>query len=422
MSTSLYDMLIKPYLGLSKEIWILSLITLINRTGSMVIVFLTLYLTSELNFSYTEAGIAMSFYGIGSVAGSYIGGWLTDRVGYYPTMFWSLLLGGTTFFGLMYVHSFYWFCGLILLASTIIDCFRPASMASIGTYSSPENHNRSLSLIRLAINLGFGCGAAATGFISFHYGYNSLFIIDGVTCIAAALLMRMILVEKKTVKPKQEKGVTPVKSKSAYQDKNFLLFIGTMCIGAVAFMQLFSAFPVFVKEELLFTEDEFGLLMLINAISIVILEMPLVYALEKKFKRMALIIGGYVIFALGYFALIIPGYWMATLGFFILAISIGEIIAFPFSNAFALSRSSEDRRGEFMGLYGMSFSVAFIIAPMLGMHVAEKYGFQTLWCLSGALCSIAVVGFFIIKGLIDNEEKVPEEIELEVLDTQVHVE
>ena len=421
MLASLYDILIKPYLGLSKEIWILSLITLINRTGSMVIVFLTLYLTSELSFSYTEAGIAMSFYGVGSVAGSYIGGWLTDRVGYYPTMFWSLILGGTTFFGLMYVHSFYWFCAMILLASTIIDCFRPASMASIGTYSSPENHNRSLSLIRLAINLGFGCGAAATGFISFHYGYNSLFIIDGVTCIAAALLMRAILVEKKMVKPKQEKGITPVKSKSAYQDKNFMLFIGTKCIGAIAFMQLFSAFPVFVKEELHFTEDEFGLLMLMNAILIVLLEMPLVYSLEQKFKRMTLVIGGYLLFALAYFALIIPGYWIATLAFFIVAISIGEIIGFPFSNSFALSRSSEDRRGEFMGMYSMAFSVAFIIAPILGMYVAEEYGFTSLWCLSGVLCTVAVFGFIFIKGLIENEE-MPDEAELEIIDAPMHVE
>jgi len=419
MSAYLHQLLIKPYLGLSKEIWILSLITLINRTGSMVIVFLTLYLTTELGFSYTQAGIAMSFYGIGSVAGSYIGGWLTDRVGYYPTMFWSLMIGGSTFLGLMYVHSFYWFCGMILFASTIIDCFRPASMASIGTYSSPENHNRSLSLIRLAINLGFGCGAAATGFISFHYGYNSLFIIDAVTCMAAALLMRAILVEKKLDKPKEQTVITPAKSKSAYQDKNFMLFIGAKCIGAIAFMQLFSAFPVFVKEVLLFTKDEFGMLMLINALLIVALEMPMVYILEQKFNRMSLVAGGYLLFALAYFALIIPGFWVLTLGFFIVAISIGEIIGFPFSNAFALSRSSEDRRGEFMGLYSMAFSVAFIIAPIVGMYVAEQYGFTVLWCLSGALCTVAVVGFIIIKGLIDNEQLEQEEADVAVLDAHV---
>jgi len=385
----------------------------------MVIVFLTLYLTTELGFSYTQAGIAMSFYGIGSVAGSYIGGWLTDRVGYYPTMFWSLMIGGSTFLGLMYVHSFYWFCGMILFASTIIDCFRPASMASIGTYSSPENHNRSLSLIRLAINLGFGCGAAATGFISFHYGYNSLFIIDAVTCMAAALLMRAILVEKKLDKPKEQTVITPAKSKSAYQDKNFMLFIGAKCIGAIAFMQLFSAFPVFVKEVLLFTKDEFGMLMLINALLIVALEMPMVYILEQKFNRMSLVAGGYLLFALAYFALIIPGFWVLTLGFFIVAISIGEIIGFPFSNAFALSRSSEDRRGEFMGLYSMAFSVAFIIAPIVGMYVAEQYGFTVLWCLSGALCTVAVVGFIIIKGLIDNEQLEQEEADVAVLDAHV---
>ena len=179
--------------GLSKDIWWLSLVTLINRSGSIVIIFLTIYLTTSLDFTLTQAGIAMSCFGAGSVAGAYIGGWLTDRFGYYWTMFWSLLLGGSLFFLIMYFQDFYSFCIMVFLLSTVADSFRPASMASISAYSKPENHNRSLSLIRLAINLGFALGSGAAGILISIFGYHWLFIIDGSTCIIAAFFFLYII-------------------------------------------------------------------------------------------------------------------------------------------------------------------------------------------------------------------------------------
>ena len=195
MLRSFTQLMRNSYSGLSKDIWLLAFITLINRTGSMVILFMTLYLTSELNFTLTEAGIAMSCFGGGSVVGAWVGGFLTDRIGYYKTMFWSLIVAGMAFLVLMNMTTFLSFCITVFFVSTIADAFRPACMASISAYAKPENHNRSLSLIRLAINLGFACGAAATGILSAYYGYHWLFIIDGVTCILAAGFLLLVLKE-----------------------------------------------------------------------------------------------------------------------------------------------------------------------------------------------------------------------------------
>ncbi len=373
----------------------------------MVIPFLTLYLTIELDFSLTQAGMTMAFYGVGSVVGAYIGGWLTDRVGYYPTMFWSLVIGGISLFSLLYAKSYIEFSVAVFVVSLIVDSFRPASMASIGSYSKPENHNRSVSLIRLAINLGFAGGAAATGFIVALFGYNWLFIIDGTTCIVAAFLLLALLKEKKVEKVEEEEEkdeAVTVTSTSVYSDTNFLLFITAKCLGAIAFFQLFFTFPLYVKTELGFSEDQYGWLMLANGLIIAMLEMPAVYILEQHFKRMPLVIAGYFLFALAYFALLIPGLWVVGLIVFILAISIGEIIGFPFSNAFALSRSSEDRRGEYMGMYSMAFSIAFILASTLGTRIAENLGFTMLWILSGGICMVSVLGFFIMNSRLKKEE------------------
>lgn len=65
---------------------------LINRAGSMVLPFLGVYMTAHLKFSIEHTGIVLSFFGIGSVIGSWIGGFITDKIGEYKVQYLSLLL------------------------------------------------------------------------------------------------------------------------------------------------------------------------------------------------------------------------------------------------------------------------------------------------------------------------------------------
>ena len=90
----LYFNYLATFKGLSKEVWWLALITLINRAGTMVIPFLSLYLTESLEFTLSNVGWIMSAFGLGSVVGSWLGGKLTDKIGYYKVMASSLFLSG----------------------------------------------------------------------------------------------------------------------------------------------------------------------------------------------------------------------------------------------------------------------------------------------------------------------------------------
>src|SRR5690606_40590204 len=56
-----------------------ALVMLINRTGSMVIPFLGMYMSSELNFSKTQIGLVLGCFGLGSVCGSWLGGWRSEE-------------------------------------------------------------------------------------------------------------------------------------------------------------------------------------------------------------------------------------------------------------------------------------------------------------------------------------------------------
>jgi predicted MFS family arabinose efflux permease len=146
--------------GFSREIWILTLITFINRAGTMVLPFLSKYLHEDLHFSLSQVGTIMVFFGIGSMLGSWLGGKLSDTIGFYKIMVFSLLTSGLLFFGLQFISSFEAMCISMFIIMTIADMFRPAMFVSLGAYAKPENRTRALTLVRLAINLGFAAGPA----------------------------------------------------------------------------------------------------------------------------------------------------------------------------------------------------------------------------------------------------------------------
>src|SRR5689334_3231959 len=172
------------YSGIPKEVWWLGLVLLVNRSGTMVIPFLTVYLTGR-GFSLGEAGFVMGVFGCGAILGGYLGGWLSDKFGFFRVQVTSLLLNGILFITLGFMQELWQFALCIFLLSSLGDAFRPANAAAIAAYSSEENRTRCYSLNRLATNLGWAIGPAVGGILA-SYNYHLLFWTDGITCIAAA--------------------------------------------------------------------------------------------------------------------------------------------------------------------------------------------------------------------------------------------
>ncbi|MFK8005883.1 MAG: MFS transporter [Saprospiraceae bacterium] len=397
MYQNLRQLYIDSFSGLTRDIWLLSFITFINRSGSVVFLFLSIYLTTQLGFSKGETGIIMAFHGVGSVAGGFIGGWLTDRIGYYRVMFWSLILVGFLFLLLYWVKTFWMFCFMGFLTSTVGDAFRPAGMASITIYGGEELRTRSMSLYRLAINFGFGFGIAAAGFLAGFFGYGVLFFVDGGTCILAAILFIILMKEKKEVQKISKDDAPKIIKHSAYKDNWYLMFVACWFLNAMVFIQLFYTFPVFCKEELMMSEEGFGGLMSFNGILIGVIEMPLIYILAKKRDQMGYIIWGVVLIGMSLVIFNVMGFTIYAAIVSMTLFSIGEIINFPLASSLALGRSNPNNRGQYMGLYSMSFSVGLILAPLIGFTIAEDYGYAVLWNFMGGLAVLATVGLMYLR-------------------------
>jgi predicted MFS family arabinose efflux permease len=388
--------------GLSKEVWWLSAITLINRAGTMVIPFLSLYLKESLSFSFENVAWIMSFFGLGSVVGTWLGGKLTDKIGYYKVMYVSLATSGICFVLLQFLTTFSGFCLGIFMVMLTADAFRPALFVALNAYSKPENKTRSVTLIRLAINLGFSVGPAIGGFLIVALGYKGLFWADGITCFLASILLLKVLNPKRAKVLDKIEVENPV---SAYKDKAFLVFFVTMFLFGFVFLQYFSTIPLYYKNARFLTELEIGLLMGFNGFFIFVFEMPLTNWLENaKTHKIKLVTFGFFLVALSFIVVNLTD-WFGILILGILLMTVGEMIAFPFSNAFAVERAKKGNQGEYMALYSVAFSLSHIFSHNIGLHFIADFGFENTWYFITGTAFVGVLILLVLLRMLQKEVK-----------------
>jgi len=368
---------------------------LINRSGTMVLPFLSIYLTQSLGFSLEKTGIVLSSYGLGSLVGGYLGGVLTDRYGHFMVQFLSLIISGLFFAALSFITDFYHLIAGFFIISMIAESLRPANASSISFYSKPENIARSFSLNRMAINLGFSVGPLVGGLLA-SISYKMLFFADGITCILAGFVFFFYFKNKKGYQPGGKKlNQGTIKVKSAYFDRRYLFFILLSSMFAILFFQLFMTLPIYYREIYNLNERWIGVLLAINGFTVFSLEMILVYILSKRYRLHWMIVTGMILLGIS-FAILNLDHSFSLLIFSMIILSVSEIFAMPFMSTFVVDRSNPQNRGSYMGLYTISFSIALIIAPYLGSRIISNYGFETLWWGTGIVAVIVAIGFYYI--------------------------
>ncbi|WBV61409.1 MFS transporter [Chryseobacterium camelliae] len=393
--------------GLSNESWMLALVMLINRAGSMVLPFLGVYMTDHLKFSIENTGIVLSFFGIGSVIGSWLGGYITDKIGEYKVQYISLLLSVPLFCLIPVFKTEIGVATIILLQSIVSDAFRPANSVAITKYAKPENITRAFSLNRMAVNLGFSIGPALGGILS-AISYEFLFFTNALAALSAGILY-IIFFRKRNklakLKAKKVKEAIEIKKEnSPYRDGKFLIYCFFCMLFSICFFQLFSTLTIFYKDTAKLSQQNIGYILGYSGFLIVLLEMGFVQIAEKYFNLAITMLLGTFICGFSY-AMLAFDYSMITLVISMTLLCIGEIWTLPFMSTITALRSGENNKGAYMGLNGISFSIAFIITPYLGTLIAEKFGFTALWIGTGILATfIAIAFYFIVPWLIKDKK------------------
>jgi len=370
------------YGGLSQAIWLLSLAQFINRAGSMVVFFMAVYLRDDVGLDLSQVGAVMSCYGIGALVGVYAGGKLTDKIGHYPVMVASLLGGFVMFMLASQVEGFVSLCVVMFLLSAFGDGFRPAGMVAFSHYSNKDNYTRSVSLYRLAINLGFSIGPAMGGLLA-AIDYQYLFWADGGTCLLASVFVYFFLGKSgqdsiATAEDSDESGAMSAVDRSPWKDRAFLIFLPLVTIYAIAFFQLFSTMSLYYKNHEGFTEGQIGGILALNGFLVAAVELILVSKIERRGSLYRWIIWGTLMLTASYgMILFLHGY--AWYLFIIVIVSFSEMFVMPFTNTFMNNRSGKANRGQYASLYVMAWSAAHVFTPVIATNIMDSLGYQPLW-------------------------------------------
>jgi len=378
--------------GLQPNVWVLSITSFVNRSGSMVLFFTSLYLTRSLGIAFQEAGIIMGFYGIGSISGSYAGGWLADRFRNKTLMFFSMVLSALVLLNMLWIKNPAGIAAVMFLYAFTADIFRPANSAAIAACSSAGNLTRSVSLVRLAVNLGFSVGPALGGIIAASFGYTWLYIIDAITSAAAGIYL-LLKLDDRGMQQTRKKTDEDVLAPSAYKDIFYLVFILLTALYALCFFQFFASIPQYFSRSCQYNEDIIGYLLAFNGLLVVIIELPLVALLEKRGNISRFITIGAGFFPLSILALLLLPCGLPTAIIYTFLISLSEILAMPFMMNISLMRAKKGREGQYAALYSIAYGLANIIAPAAGLGIAGYFGFETLFIVLFILGLMCTLGF-----------------------------
>jgi predicted MFS family arabinose efflux permease len=378
--------------GLPRPVWVLWTAVLVNRSGTMVLPFLVLYLTRSLGLTPSRAALALAVYGIGAVITAPLAGRLADRSGPRRIVIGSLFVSAILLLFMPLARTLPSVLVMTLAWSVAGEALRPASLAWLTDLVPPDRRRAGFALNRLAVNLGMSLGPAIAGFVA-QVSFTAIFVLDALTSLlAGALLLLATRPGPHDARPAGDAAAAGAPDRRrAWSDPTFLYFLAAILPVQIVFFQHEAAMPLFLVRDLGLAEAAYGLMFTINTLMVIFIEVPLNAATSEWSYRRTLAVGAFLIGA-GFGALgLARDVWSASAT--VVVWTFGEMILLPCTAAFVAEAAPPGRRGEYLGLYSMSFSTAFAVAPWIGARIMESWGSRVVWACSFAagLLSVAMV-------------------------------
>ncbi len=380
--------------GLPQGFWWLWLSTLVNRTGAFVLTFLSYYLTVELGYSAWFAGLVVALHGLGGVAGSPLGGMLTDRWGRRPTMITMHLAGASCAAALAFVTSAWGVAAVVLLMGVAMQAVRPSINATIADMVPADDVRRAYALNYWALNLGFAVASIAGGAAAF-LGYRTLFLVDAVATTLCAVIVFLRLPETRPERAAEKASgqagpAEKVSMLDVLRDAPFRTLVLLNLLVCLVFTAPWIGLPLTMAEQGL-PPSSYGMVIAVNGVVIVGFQL-LVNKVTERRSPVALLTVSSLLFAVGTGATALAGSSVAFAAT-VVVWTVGEMVHVP-TNAAATARlAPEHARGRYQGVMGMSWAVAGFVAPILAGAIVDGPGSDVLWAGTFGVGVLAAVGY-----------------------------
>ncbi|NIO00004.1 MAG: MFS transporter [Anaerolineae bacterium] len=389
--------------GYPRQFWVLFFGTLVSASGnSLVWPFMAIYVHEKLGVPLTVVGVVLAANAAAGLLSQVVAGPMVDRFGRKIAMTISLSTRAVILVGLGLANSLGAFVILVVLSGFFGAMYNPGLNAMVADIVQPEKRMEAYGLIRIVANLGIAIGPAIGGFIA----TRSYLVSFLAAATSSALYFLIISLFVKETKPEMEAAYDYENERNAgyghlMRDYHFLLFCLALTAMMIAYVQMMTIFPVYIKDQYQVIENQFGLIMATNAAMVVVFQYPLT-RIVGRYRLAPTLASGALFTALGV-GMVAFSSSFATFLLSMVVLTIGELIFAPSSIAFVAKVAPETMRGRYMGVYGMSWGVSFGLGPIVGGMINDNLSPVLIWPIMASVALVSAVAFLLIGRIVTDE-------------------
>ena len=388
----------KAYNEFPRLFWIVVLARFIDAVGGTILFpFFSLYVTQKFGVGMTQAGILLGINSVFAIVGHTIGGALTDKFGRRKLILFGLVFSALSSLWLGLATSIQMMYPLLVIVGLLASISHPAHEAMLADILPGSKRQEGYGILRIAYNYAWIVGTAMGGFIAAR-SFFALFVIDAVvSCIAAAILFRLL----QETKPKPREGAahkeeTLWETAKGYRivarDLAFMGFVVSGMMALIVYIQQYGSLAVYLRDVHGIDTKGYGVILSVTGLEVVLLQFWISRMIRSRPPFLMMMVGT-GIFAIGMFMYgIVSGFAMFLLAAII--VCIGEMLYFPTSQVVAAGFAPKEMRGRYLAVAGLISSVPNSIGPGLAGYVLDNLNPHLLWYIGGFLCVASALGYF----------------------------
>ena len=381
-------------------IWAAMGIQAIRSMGfSIAFTYLSLYLYQQRHISMTMVGLVILISGIIAGVFQVIGGILADRFG-LRRMFVIFQMTETMMYAVLAVligmNAAVW---LIFTASALVSVAggmtAPTISALVADAAHEKHLNESFGLMAIGLNSGWAIGPIIGGFLLGHVSFAWVFgigaVVQSLSLIAAFYL------------PKDGRGKTAEFFSRNYlkqflSDKTLIVFCVLCSLLFLEMANWGSTLSVFTVARIGFTPAQYGLLLSISAMLIIIFQYPISKRINWLGSRKALLLGS-ILYSLGFFSMSWVKSFIPAVGAIVILV-IGEMLWVPTIHSAIGKMSKPEDIGKNMGILGLCATVGNSFGPLMGGFFLDRFPTRPfhVWGPVALPALFAAVGFLLWRG------------------------
>jgi MFS family permease len=356
--------------GLSRELWLVEIGIFLNYLGyGAVLPFEIIYLHNGRGFSLSMAGLVVAMLSGVAVVTAPLAGPLIDRFGARATATVAGLALAAGYAGLAFAGSPAMAFLAAALAGAGNGALSPSQSTLIAVLASSDVRHRATAVSRVATNAGIGLGSALGGLIAAYglTGYIALFLANAITYLIYVFVL--VAVVRSEVRPEPISGGYRV----VLRDRAFVhLALINVAIIAVGWGVFTWLMPPYAEEQLGLSTRLIGLLLLANATTVVIVQVPIARFAEGRRRALMMALAA-VIFVSACLLVVAAGFSNAiaypALITASIAVAFGECFYTAVLMPLVADLAPAGLRGRYMASMGLSWWVGLALAPTLGTPV-----------------------------------------------------